>query len=90
MVIRGHYRCPQRIDRPGKGFGTQWGRHLCPVVVRVGRVQVGVGERLHKLRPEAVLEVGRRYRVHLVSFPLAPLGPPVLEPHLKRRGENGK
>ena len=84
VVVGRHDRRAERVHRPRERLGTERGRHLRPVVVRVGRVQrVGVGERLHELRAEPVLEVGRRDRVHLVPLPLAPLGPPVFEPYLR-------
>jgi hypothetical protein len=89
-VLRGRRQWRHRVEAPVEALGAQRARHLGPVVVRrVGRVQrVSVRERLHQtveLRAESVLEVGRRScsRVHRVPLALAPLCPPVFEPHLK-------
>jgi len=84
VVVAGHHG-PQWVHRPREGLRAQRRGHLGPVVVRVRAVQRVVRERLHELRPESRLEVRRRHRrVHRVALPLAPLGSPVLEPHLGR------
>jgi len=79
------------VEAPGKALGEGGGGHLGGPVV-VGRVSVSgqalLVERLHEaveLGPEpALAEV--RAGVDEVAFALAPLGAPVLEPHLRATG----
>jgi len=83
VMIAGHHRS-EWVHWPRKGLGSQRRGHLGPVVIRIRAVQRVIRERLHELRSESGLKVRRRHcRVHRVPLPLAPLGPPVLEPHLE-------